>query len=174
MGNLYDDYYPFWYKTAYEIVGNDQLAKDMVNEVFIKLISKSSTLINFDKNALITYIVIAITNTCKTYMVKESKAENIDIDDDILQNVSDNISVEDTVLKNIDIDTLRKIILKLDGKEQMFIIHSYYEGLNDKMIANEMKMSYNNTRMYRFRLLAKIRKLYEKESAVKKNEQKQY
>lgn len=174
MGKLYNEYYPLWYKTAFEIVSNEQLAKDMVNEVFVKLINKSSTLKDFDKNALLTYVVTSITNTCKTYMVKENKVENICIDDDVLKNVFDNISVEDTVLKNIDITTLRNIILKLNDKERMFIIHSYYEGLNDKITAKEMKMSYNNTRMYRFRLLAKIRKMYEKESAVNKSEQKQH
>lgn len=173
MGNLYDKYYPFWYKTAFEIVNDEQITKDMVNEAFLKLINKSNVLKTLDKNALLTYVVITITNTCKTYIIRENKTENVYLDDDMLQNVSDNISVENTVLKNIDITTLRNIIMKLNSKEQIFIILSYYEGLNDRSISKEMKMPYNNIRMYRFRLLSKIRKMYERESAVNRNVQKQ-
>lgn len=165
IGNLYDQYYPFWYKKAYEIVKDDAAARDIINDVFIKLIRKSSMLKSLDKNALITYVVTAIINASKTHMSKINRIEKINYDD-FFENVADNISVEATVLKNIDIAVLRKIIFGLDEKERLFVILSYYEGLDDKSIAKEMNMHYNNIRMYRHRLLIKIRKLYIQEGAV--------
>lgn len=176
IGTLYRQYYPLWFKTAYRLVSDEQTAADMINDTFVKLICKSGLLREMDKNAMMTYVVNSIENTCKSFLAKEKRIESTYayIDEDMLLNISDNISVENTVLKNIDISILRKVISDLDSKDRMIIILSYYEGLGDRQIAEQMQMSYSNMRMYRFRLLAKIRKRYERESTVNKSGGKQH
>lgn len=170
IGELYNTYYPCWYKAAYEIVQSEDTAKDMINDTFVKLIKSKRNLIEFDKNALLTFVLKSIRNTCLTYVIKASN-KNIDyLEDETLHNIADNISVEDICIRNIDAEVLRTIISKLSDKEQLFIILCFYEGLGDKDIAFEMNMNYNNIRMYRSRLITKIRKMFLKESKVSKRE----
>lgn len=170
LGELYKRYYSCWYMTAYEMVHNEETAKDMVNETFVKIINSKRNLTEFDKNAAFTFVIKSLKNTCLTYLAKASNSKVNYLDEETLRNISDNISVEDVCIRNADIETMRRVISKLNEKEQLFVILHFYEDLSDKEIAVEMNMKYNNIRMYRSRLILKIKKMFSKESKVSKHE----
>ena len=171
IAELYHRDSGLWYSRAMNIVHDDFTARDMINDSFVKLFDKIQLLRSFNCYKARAYVVITIENTCKTFLSQSTrKTQNVDFFDDVAEKLSTNNTPEEKILYDADIETLKKVILTLEPKEQDFLTKCYYEKINDKEIAQQTGMVYNNIRMYRSRLLRKIRKLYAKESEVKIHE----
>ena len=115
------------------------------------------------------YIVISIRNTCKRYLTNKSK-EGYSVDfynDDNMAKIKDSFSTEKVVLDKLDLEVIAKVFNKLTDIERDFLVKSYFEQLNDREIAEQTGMKYNNVRTYRCRLINKLKKLCSEESEEK-------
>lgn len=172
IADLYESKRKLWLKKAYALTQDMHTAEDMVSEAFIKLIDKIELLRSLDCYKVTAYVVITIENTCRTYLSRNSRiASNTDsLGEDIIEKVKSDFSTEQTVLDRLDLEETIAAIKKLDSVERDFLIKYYFEGLDDKEIAKKTGMKYTAVRIYRFRLISKIRKICKSERNEKIHE----
>ncbi len=169
IAGLYHSKYKIWFREAYELTQDSHAAEDIINDVFVKLFSKIDVLREMGCYKATGYIVISIRNTCKRYLTNKSK-EGYPVDfynDDNMARIKDSFSTEKIVLDKLDLEVIAKIFSKLTDIERDFLVKSYFEQLNDREIAEQTGMKYNNIRTYRRRLIKKIKKLCSEESEEK-------
>ena len=68
---LLDRFFPKLKRFAVSFLGNDELAEEVVMDVFLKLWEKRKTIDSI--NNLNTYLFVAVRNTCQNYIRKENK-----------------------------------------------------------------------------------------------------
>lgn len=172
IADLYKDNYEFWLNIAMGFVHNEMIARDMIDDTFLKIIKRKEYFLSLDTDSQMAYTVIAVKNTCKTFIAQSlRKLNHTDyFSDDNVKNIANEFSVEDKVINDIDLEILRKVMSNLSPKEKDIIEKYYFENSGDKIIAESLGMVYNNTRMCRKRLLNKMRKMHSKESKVKIHE----
>ena len=128
-------YYPFVLKFLLKLTANKEIAEDIVQETFIKLI-KNIDKYNVKGKARFSTYLITIAKNCYLDYLKKNKKYSNDIDIDI---VSDNLKIENKILDNDRYDIVLKEIDKLTEEQQIAMKLKYLEGLTLKEIATIQK-----------------------------------
>jgi RNA polymerase sigma factor (sigma-70 family) len=142
---LYNRYSPLLYTLIKKIVVDEEMAKDVLSDVFV-IIWRKIDLFDFNSNNVYTWIVTITRNKAiDTIRRARNSSEMEPYNDDYenkniipkLSQISDPLDLE--TANNIK-DSINAALIKLTDAQQ-FVIHlAYYEGLTQKEIADRLKI----------------------------------
>ncbi|MCC5908825.1 MAG: RNA polymerase sigma factor [Clostridiaceae bacterium] len=136
---LYEQYYRDVFRSAYYIVGNKELAKDLTNEAYLKAFDKIDTLKDVGKFK--SWICIIATNLAKTQVVQEKK---IVISDDLAMMHITKETPEDIIIEQLDSQHIKhslKIAMEqLDLNSKEVILLRYYHNLSYKDMSSTLSI----------------------------------
>ena len=128
---LFSIYADDLYRFALSYIGNKCEAEDIVQDVFVKLISKPLILRPEQEKS---YLLRMTANLCKDYLKSPKYKANVDIDA-----LGDVIGVSVDYSK--DDDSLFKALNQMDEIYRMPIYLHYYEGYSQKEISRILRVS---------------------------------
>jgi len=145
------------YSLAYQLTRSTSAAEEIMQEVFITVISKIATLEN--ENYFSTWLYRVTANAAYGYLRKEKKhrdlvpVDDVDTSSAVLQDLSD--LPDDILLSDESRDIVRQAIDKLPETLRTIVIMKDVEGLQNEEIAEAMKLSLPavKSRLHRGRLM---------------------
>jgi len=145
------------YSLAYQLTRSSSAAEEIMQEVFITVISKIATLEN--ENYFSTWLYRVTANAAYGYLRKEKKHRDlVQVDDveagsGVLQDLSD--LPDDILLSDESRDIVRQAIDRLPETLRTIVIMKDVEGLQNEEIAEAMKLSLPavKSRLHRGRLM---------------------
>lgn len=153
MRTLFIDNYEKIYKLAFSIMVDDELAKEITHESFIKAFNKFDCLNN--KDSFVYWIGKITKNLCMDKLREIYKYRkrhiNFSNNEDINEIADINMFVPEIVEKNELIDELIKSISDLDILAQQIIFLRFYKGLTYKDISKILDMTESNIKITFFR-----------------------
>lgn len=167
MIDLYKDYYGLVRKTVYNIIHDADHAEDLTNDTFLKLIEKISSIRTLDSCKMAAYVVytsrsVAINFIKHRDVQKKHTSYGKDIDlAEKIPSLEDN--VEDRIIHQEEIEEMGNIILKLPEKHKDLLYFKYILEMNDRDIAEILKIAPNSVRQYLTRARRKVKELMDKE-----------
>jgi RNA polymerase sigma-70 factor (ECF subfamily) len=152
-------YHPYVYKFLIKLSGDEDLAEDLTQETFIKVIRNIDKFDVYGKAKFSTYIITLCKNCYIDYYRKQKKSmNNVEIDDNLnLQ--SENI--EDTVLDRLDAETAAAYLKKLPEEQEIVIKMKYFEGLTLKEIGEKLELEPKTIKSRIHNGIVKLRRLFE-------------
>ena len=148
-------YYPFLFKFLLKITNKNDVAEDLVQETFLKLIKNIDKFSIKGKAKFSTYLITIAKNCYLDHLKKHNKElQNVNINE-----VSNNISSEYDYFKNEDYNTLLKEINRLPKLQREVIKLKYLEGYTLDEIA---KIQNTNSNTIKSRLFESRKKLKDK------------
>lgn len=128
-------YYPFILKYLIKLTSNEELANDMLQETFLKLIKNIDKYDINGKASFSTYL-ITIARNCYLDYIKKNKNYNTIID---IENISDSKYYVDEISANTDVDIVLSELESLPVEQKIAIKLKYLEGYTLKEIADMQK-----------------------------------
>ncbi|MDF2548557.1 MAG: polymerase, sigma-24 subunit, subfamily [Anaerosolibacter sp.] len=157
----YKAYYSSVFKTAYYIVKDKEIAKELTNEAFFKAFKNIDSL--DDKSKFKQWICVIAANLAKNHIKKNAKITLVG-DIEIFPNTAIN---EDSVSKVIETEETRKevqeALAKLDPDSKEILILRYYNDLPYKYIADHLGLKMGTVKARINRAKEKVYKLLTKE-----------
>lgn len=159
---LFEENYDSAYNTAIAILHNKELAKDAVQEAFIKAFLKIDKL--NDKSKFSIWICTITRNVCKDMLrqICKQRNKNISIYDEE-GNIKNNIvelsdfNIPDKILEDNEIkQELKAFIGEMDADSQTIINLRYFEDFTYVQIAEYMEINENNVKVKLHRAKRKI------------------
>ena len=128
---LFSDYADDLYRFALSYTGSKCDAEDIVQDIFLKLLSKPF-IINKEKEK--SYLLKITANSCKDYLKSARYKSQLAIDDftEILQSSGNNTNEDDSLIK---------ALCQMEETYRMPIYLHYYEGYSYKEISGILKLS---------------------------------
>ncbi|MCY6483054.1 sigma-70 family RNA polymerase sigma factor [Clostridium aestuarii] len=154
----YEKYYPIVYKQLYYLVGNNELAEDLTQEVFIKYYN-SKEQIEF----LGAWLSKVAANIAFNYLRGEKR--RIKREENILEEVNNIFSIEDEIFRSEQIKEVRKILVNIPDKQRVCLILKF-SGYSYEEIHNATNIPLNNIGQFIARGKQKFVKLYKKEGEI--------
>ncbi|SHH35105.1 sigma-70 family RNA polymerase sigma factor [Tepidibacter thalassicus] len=151
----YEKYYPIVYKQVYYLVGNNELAEDITQEVFIKYYN-SKEKIDF----LPSWLSKVATNTALNYLRGEKR--RLKREESILEEVNSIFSIEDEIFRNEQIKEVRRILFNLPEKQRICLILKF-SGYSYEEIHKATNIPKNSIGQIIARGKQKFLNLYKKE-----------
>ena len=159
---LFEENYDRVYNTAIAILLNKELAKDAVQETFLKTFLKIDTL--KDKSKFNIWICTITRNVCKDMLRQICKQRNKNIsiydeDGSIKNNIVElsDFNVPDKIYENnVARRELKALIGEMDMDTQTIINLRYFEDFTYEQIAKYMDIKENNVRVKLHRVKQKI------------------
>ncbi|TLS35964.1 RNA polymerase sigma factor [Pseudalkalibacillus caeni] len=132
---LYDKYEKLLYSFSYKMTKNNELAEEVVQEVFIKL-WKGNGSYSSDKGKFSSWLLTVTRNTALDVLRKKKRNTAFELEDrDMLK--SNEETVEEQVTWKEDALTVRKAVSKLKKEQQKIIELFYFKGLTQRTIAEK-------------------------------------
>lgn len=139
------------YQTAYRIVGEAQIAEDMVQETCISLINHLEEVKKVAANKLRTYVTSATRNTSINYVVKRNRRSRYSFltdDDRVFESRADDAEIDSALIREADIETIKRALRALSEKDQLLLNLKYYDGKTDAEIARVLEIKADSVRSY--------------------------
>jgi RNA polymerase sigma-70 factor, ECF subfamily len=142
---LYNRYSPLLYTLIKKIVADEEVAKDVLSDVFV-IIWRKIDLFDFNLNNVYTWIVTLTRNKAIDTIRRARNSSEMETYNDEYENtniipklspISDPLDIETAT--NIK-DSIEAALNKLTGAQQFVINLAYYEGLTQKEIAERLKI----------------------------------
>jgi RNA polymerase sigma-70 factor (ECF subfamily) len=156
---LFDSYFPSLCVFANRFVNDEDLSKDMVQEVFLK-VWNSATEFESEKS-LKVYLYLATKNTCFDYLKKEKrKQQGGNINTDQLHDAG-YINDDDVVLDIIREETYRQLedAIELLPEKAREVLRLNLKSLTNQEIADELNISINTVKTHKLSAFKKLREL---------------
>lgn len=153
---LYDNYSGALYGTLIRMVGEEEVAQDLLQEAFVK-IWKSFAMYNAEKGRLYTWMVNIARNLAidhKRSRSFKSSEKNQDIDKSV-----NAINRSQKTVFNIDRIGIREIVQQLKPESQQIINLLYYSGYTQEEAAKELDMPLGTVKTRTRTALIELRKL---------------
>lgn len=151
----YEKYFPIVYKQLYYLIGSNEIAEDLTQEVFIKYYNSKENI-----EYLGAWLSKVATNTAYNYLRGEKR--RIKREESILEEVNDIFSIEDEIFKNEEVKKIRKILADLPENQRVCIMLKF-SGYSYEEIHKVTNIPKNNIGQMISRGKEKFLKLYEKE-----------
>lgn len=149
-------YYPIVYKQLYYLLGNNELAEDITQEVFIKYYHTRDGEIEY----IGAWLSKVATNTAFNYLKGEKR--RLKREEGILEEVNDIFSTEDEIFRNEEIKAVRKVLSKLSEHQKICLILKF-SGYSYEEIHRATNIPKNNISQLIARGKQKFFKIYKKE-----------
>ncbi len=149
---LFSQYGNDLYRFALSYVSSKCEAEDIVQDIFVKLISKPFVIRQGKEKS---YLLKVTANACKDYLKSPRYKSHVDIDDyaDVIGDTAEYSLVD---------DSLYNALNQIDEKNRMPIYLHYYEGYSYKEIGAILKISESAVAMRISRGKEELKKLLEK------------
>lgn len=151
----YKKYYSKVYKQMYYLVGNNELAEDLTQEVFIKYYDGREKI-----EFLGAWLSKVATNTAFNYLRGEKR--RIKREENMLEEVNNIFLTEDEIVRNEEIKMVRNVLSSLPEKQRTCLILKF-SGYSYEEIHCATKIPKNNIGQLIARGKQKFLKVYEKE-----------
>jgi len=159
--SIFDRYFPSLCVFANKFVNDEDLSKDMVQEVFLK-VWNSATEFESDKS-LKVYLYLATKNTCFDYLKKERrKNQTTDFDGDLY--FDDDLVILD-IIREETYRQLEEAIDHLPGKAKE-VVRLNLKSLSNLEIAEELNVSINTVKTHKLSAFKKLREQLGKQYIV--------
>ena len=134
---LYDNYHKALYGVIYRIVGEDDLANDVMQEAFVKIWKNIHTY-QSSKGALFTWLL----NICRNLAIDtlRSKEYKNQLQN---QNLEDNVNKVDNqeqMESKVDHIGLKEVLQKLKPEQKLLIDKVYFEGYTQDEVSKELNI----------------------------------
>jgi len=157
--SIFDRYFPSLCVFANRFVNDEDLSKDMVQEVFLK-VWNSATEFESEKS-LKVYLYLATKNTCFDYLKKEKrKKQTGDFD---TERINDDTHLEDdsVMLEIIREETYRQLEDAIDllPEQARKVVLLNLKSFSNQEIAEELNVSINTVKTHKLNAFKKLRVL---------------
>jgi RNA polymerase sigma-70 factor (ECF subfamily) len=143
---------------AYSYVSNYEDAKDISQEIFLKLYKKLKYFKG--KSKISTWIYRVSINTCIDFLRKKKKS--VSLDERIVKNKEEHSKIEDIEKKDMN-EILKKKIKHLPARQKNVIILKHLQGLKISEISKILKCSESSVKTHLCRAIDNLRKNWSKE-----------
>ena len=140
---LYLTYRQDMYKTAYSILKNSADAEDVVHESFMIILKKLNNIVEIRCPKTRAYLIIIAKNLALKKYSDVKKHISDDIDN---MELSDDINIEENIIQVLEIEKLKKLLLKLPDDYYNILYLEYHMGLNISEIAESLDITYENAK----------------------------
>jgi len=150
--SIFDKYFPSLCVFANKFVNDEDLSKDMAQEVFLK-VWNSATEFESEKS-LKVYLYLATKNTCFDYLKKERrKNQTADFKDEIY------LDDDNVILDIIREETYRQLEDAIDllPEKARDVIRLNLKSLSNQEIAEELNVSINTVKTHKLSAFKKLR-----------------
>lgn len=145
LEQLYDRYSPLLYTLIKKIVDDKEFAEEILSDVFV-IIWRKIDHFDFKSNNVYTWLVTIARNKAIDSLKRKEQKEDLETYDDKFEedNILPKLSPEinplelEQILGKIDI--VKESINSLTDAQRYVLELSYYEGMDDKMIAEKLKI----------------------------------
>ena len=154
LDDLFKKHYRYIYKVVLAIVLDQEMAKDVTQEAFLKAFLKIDTLKDIEKFEKWVYSIAV--NTCWDVLRKTSKIKstNLDIED---YSIEDTSSLPDEIYEQSETrEEIVRCIRQMDATTQQIINLKYYLGFTYEEISRFMNISLSNVKVKLHRSKKKI------------------
>ncbi|MDP3435537.1 MAG: RNA polymerase sigma-70 factor [Bacteroidota bacterium] len=138
---LYLAYFDRLYKFAFSILHSAEFAEEAVNDVFLNIWQKRSTLKNIA--SLSSYLFISTKNTSFNYLSKFRKERNTSLDDVLVRFEADELTPETAFFTAEIRNEIEQAINQLPPKTKLVFQMAKVEGMKYKEIADILNISVN-------------------------------
>ena len=141
INSIHSQFYQVLYNYIVSRIRNKQDAADILQEVFIKIAAKLSSLT--DKGKLKSWIFSITRNAIIDYYRKNKHGLDADLTDTMIEQIADNNSED--VTQGLD-KCLLGFIEKLPGEYRNIIVDSELKGIKQKDLADKYNLAYPSVR----------------------------
>lgn len=163
LTELYDRYYPIMKKKAYEILQDYDVVDDMIQESFVRLISKATLLRSLEPHKQVSYLVHTVHNTTINHAKQRKRHLNhtsSGITADSIEQIADKQpSIEEMYSLKEDYTEIAKLLSELSERDQTLLYNKYILEWSDHELAASMDVQAVNIRSYLTRARRRAMKL---------------
>ena len=142
---IYENYRHHMFSVALSIVRDPQLAEDVVQETFERIINKFHLIKKIKRNGLHRYTVLITKSIACNLVAKESKVSTIQYEEaEFLMNNDDSF-IEDLVIEKESIKIVKDCLEDMGIKYAAPIVLRYYYGFSDKETADMLDINSAST-----------------------------
>ena len=143
---LYDKYSKKVYNKCYSFVNNQEEAKDLTQDIFLKLFVKLSSFQG--KSKFSSWLYAFTYNHCVNYVTRNTikKFERRLPETFDLENIADDIQMDNHLTKNLD-ERLDLALSKISEKDQLIIKLKYQKNLSIKDIQQTLGLGSSAVKM---------------------------
>lgn len=156
LGNIYSELSPELLLTAYYYLKDEDDAKDIVSDVFERLLKLTDTeLSELLNNNIKGYLFIVVKHKCFDFLkTKKNRAS-------ILQNVFYLFNTKTEINTRFEEDLFEKLMIELPNREAQ-VLQLSIQGFKNEEIAEQLNISYNTVRNTLHEAKKKTRLLWDK------------
>lgn len=169
MLNLYREYYALARSTVYRVVLRADELEDLTEDVFLKLIEKTSVLRTLDCCRTATYVVYTAKSVAINFIRHRDVRQkygyyggDADVSDEL---PGPDASPEDACLRHESLKSLSDAVLKLPERQKNLLYFKYVLEMSNAEIAEELSVRPESVREYLTRARRAARKLMEQEES---------
>ena len=156
VGRWYEDYAPLMKRVAYDILEDRELAKDMVQTAFERVIDKYEVIYKLSDKARILYLKKIVKNLCLDYIRKNQlNIINVSDMDDIVDRYDIEIPLDEMEPVETHID-LKRNLDKLDERDRLLLMAKYMWELSEVDISAMSGIKPNSVHTYISRARKKL------------------
>lgn len=163
---LISKYHPFVYKFLFKLTGEEEIAEDLNQETFLKVIKSIDKFDIHGKAKFSTYIITVAKHCYIDYLRKQNKFINyISIDEDM--SIEDTqLNVEGTVIDNMYNEKIMEKMSSLSEEQQIVIKMKYIEGLTLNEIGEKLKLEPKTIKSRIHNGIVKLREMFERDDGM--------
>lgn len=159
---LYDRYSSLVYTKCYGFAKNENEAKDLTQDVFLKLFIKLASFKGESKFS--TWLYSFTYNHCVNYVTRNTakKFEKQSVDYKDIENLSSDDDLTDHSILSMKVDQLKIALELISPEEKMILLLKYQENLSGKEIEKILNIGSSAVKMRIKRAKEKLIKVYNK------------
>lgn len=151
LSQIFDNYADSVFRAAYKICGNREDAKDVTQEVFLKVKNMNGTLANV-KNVKAYLIKMAVNNALN---LKRKETVKLNFENDQI-NTKDN-NTEDVIELNNKTNALKFALENISDKQREAVTHRFFSDMTIEQVAQAMDITVSSVRVHLVRALKQLR-----------------
>lgn len=154
-GALYKKYFQKIYRYCRINTNNEELAKDISQECFVKAYKKLS---DFKTEGVWSFQSFLFTIARNMIIDNSRRKKEADIED--YENLQSNEDLYENFERNQNIYKMQKVLSKLDENERQIVILRYFEELPSQEVARILGINDGALRVRTFRIIKKIKTIF--------------
>ena len=160
FGILYDRYGDKVYNKCFSFAKNDSAAKDLTQEIFLKVFLKLK-LFNSEKASFSTWLYVITYNYCINYVNRDVKKKHISerMDDHEYHLADEEVHIDE--INTFDAEKLTKALELLSPEEKSILLLKYQDDVSIKELQASFDVGESAIKMRLNRAKAKVVKIYD-------------
>lgn len=158
LDQVYIRYYPLLLNYGCRLTYNQELVQDCIQNLFLKLMSKSRGLSNI--LSVKGYLFKAFRNNLLDCIEKEGTHRDFIFIDELPEIHYTTIDIEEETDLKEDISNLSQAFQELSAKQKEILYLFYIKGMSHKEIANVLDINYQSSKNRLCQSLVQLRKIF--------------